>query len=268
MSDNRQRRSGAESSRKLLNLMLAFNERNHTRSAADLAAALDMPISSVYRFLSVLKDTGLVEEAGHGEYRLSWLFVGLARAAGAAADDLERLARPVLEEVARESGETTLLIKRVGWSATCVDRVESVHPVRLQFDPGQPMSLHLGSAARVLLASMPAAEREAYLDTLPDLGKLERDQIEADVDTVARTGWVESFGEVDEGIWGTAAAIHDGETVVAALGLAGPLYRLRQDDRERIIELVNNGARTLSDTLRRQAEVPGGPPSAKRGPSA
>ncbi|GAA2253381.1 IclR family transcriptional regulator [Actinomadura luteofluorescens] len=245
----RQRRSGAESSRKMLQLVLCFSERRHTRSAADLATALEMPLSSVYRYLSVLRDTGMIEDAGAGEYRLTWLFVGLARAARAAGDPLEELARPVLRSVAASGGETTLLIKRVGWNAVCVDRVESPHPVRLQFDPGQPMTLHRGSAARVLLASMPPEERTRYLDSVSDLGAPEREQIESNVETVARAGWVESFGEVDEGIWGASALIRREGEPVAAIGVAGPLFRLQQADRTRIIDLLVSGAAEIGAAL-------------------
>lgn len=246
MPEKAQRRSGAESSRKMLHLLLAFNERQHTRSVGELAKVLDMPLSSVYRYLSVLRETGLIEDVGHGEYRLTWLFVGLARAAKAAGDTLESIARPVLRSIADAGGETTLIIKRVGWNATCIDRVESLHPVRLQFDPGQPMTLHRGSAARVLLASMPAVEREEYLASLPNLPSAERDQIDSDVDTVARTGWVESFGEVDEGIWGASALITRQGEPLAAIGVAGPLYRLRQAERAKIIDLVVQGAAEIT----------------------
>lgn len=245
------RRSGAESSRKVLHLLLAFNERQHTRSAADLARALNLPISSVYRYLSVLRETGLVEDVGGGEYRLSWLFVGLARAARAAGDTLEGVARPVLQSIASASDETTLLVKRVGWSAVCIDRVESSHPVRLRFDPGEPMPLHRGSAARVLLAAMPAEERRQYLASVDELSDHAREQLEAEMATLARVGWTESFGEVDEGIWGASAVIRERDRVIAALGVAGPLYRLQQADRARIIELVVSGARAISESLSR-----------------
>ncbi|MFI0350809.1 IclR family transcriptional regulator [Actinomadura sp. 9N407] len=258
MTEQTRRRSGAESSRKVLHLLLAFNERRHTLSAAELAAELGIPMSSVYRYLTVLRETGLVEDVGSGEYRLSPVFVRLARAARAADDTLERRARAVLQSLAVAGGETTLLIKRIGWSAVCVDRVDSPHPVRLQFDPGQPMTLHKGSAPRVLLASMPAADRRRYLASVPELTDRVREQFEADVETVARVGWVESFGEVDEGIWGASAVIRDQGEVVAALGIAGPLYRLQQADRARIVELVVAGAEEISAALADgSAEAPG-----------
>jgi len=243
-------------------MLLAFTERRPTRSVADLATDLSLPTSTVYRLLSVLRDEGMVEEVRRGEYRLTWTLVGVGRAARAAADPLATVARPVIEAVCDTSGETTLLISRIRHNVMCVDRVESHHPVRLQFDIGQPMSLHRGSAARVLLASMPPRERSAYLST-QQLTEAEQQQIDADVVTVARTGWVQSFGEVDDGIWGVSAAIRGDEGVVGALGLAGPLFRLDQADRERIIRIVTDGAAAIGEALRtgEPVVVPAGPPA-------
>ncbi|RSN72084.1 MULTISPECIES: IclR family transcriptional regulator [Actinomadura] len=251
MPEPARRRSGAESARKVLQILLEFDEERPTRGAADLAAALDMPSSSMYRYLSVLRETGMIEEVGTGEYRLSWVFVRLAGAARAGGRSLEDTARPVLESIVEDCGETALLIKRIGWSAVCVDRVDSPHHVRLQFTPGEPMSLHEGSAARVLLASMPATERRRYLASAPELTEPVRDQLETDVETIGRIGWTESFGEVDDGIWGVSAAIRDQGRVVAALGVAGPLYRLQQNDRARIIQLVISGAEEITGALDR-----------------
>ncbi|GGK98982.1 IclR family transcriptional regulator [Nocardia jinanensis] len=241
-------RSGSSSSRKLLRILLAFSETRHTRSVADLAAELGLPVSSVYRYLSALRDNELVEEDGRGGYRLSWTAVGMGRAARAARGSLPETTRPVMEAVCDLSGETTLLVARVNHHVLCLDRAESTHPVRLQFEPGVLMSLHRGSAARVLLASMPPRERRAFLAT-QQLPEAEREQIEADIATVAGLGWVQSFGEVDEGIWGVSAAIRDDGRVVGALGLAGPLYRLDKRARERIISLVVSGAELVSDAL-------------------
>jgi DNA-binding IclR family transcriptional regulator len=232
----------------MLRVLQAFTEHRHTRSVADLATELALPTSTVYRFLSVLREAGLVEDARRGQYRLSGLVIGLGRAAHAAGERLLEIARPVVESVCDASGETTLLITRVRTSAICLDRVESPHPVRLQFDIGQRMSLHRGSASRVLLASMPARERRAYLDTVQP-GQDERALLDADVAAVDREGWLQSFGEVDEGIWGVAAAIREEGRIGAALGLAGPLYRLQEPERERGIQLVVEGARKITEDI-------------------
>lgn len=252
------RRSGAESSRKLLRLLVSFDEQHHTQTVSELAKRADIPVSSAYRFLSVLRDEKLVEEAERGSYRLSLRMVALGRAATAAVSNLLRAARPVLEQIAASSGETTLLIRRSGFSAVCSDRVESLHPVRLQFDPGTPMSLHAGSAARILLAALPRTERYAYYAQigLPRPGHLG----DAELDALARVGWAESFEEVDAGIWGVSALVTaesasmngSSSDTVAAIGVAGPLFRLDADRRAEVIEMVRDGARTVSMNLRRQ----------------
>ncbi len=113
------------------------------------------------------------------------------------------------------------------------------------------MSLHLGSLARVLLASMPRAERDRYLASLEgaipqrSAGVLTAEKLDAVVDA----GFTESFEEVDEGIWGTAAAIMVNRRVVAALGVAAPIYRLDDRQRQRIMSVVRAGAAEISDKL-------------------
>lgn len=235
-----ERRSGAESSRKVLGLLLAFDERRPTRTTAELAEAIGAPLSSTYRYLSVLRDSGLVEDADTpGSHRLTSRVIGLARAAREARGDMEHLLRPILQRTVAACGETALLVRRAGNAAVCVDRVESDRPVRLQFSPGQPMSLHLGSAARVLLAAMPPRERARYLDTL---GTSARPPSENELALVAEAGWTQSFEEVDEGIWGVAAAVREEGRTVAAIGVAGPLFRIDQAERDRIILLVREAA--------------------------
>lgn len=252
-----ERRSGAESSRKVLGLLLAFDERRHTLTTAELAAAIDAPLSSTYRYLSVLRSSGLLEESEvSGSYRLTFRVVGMARAARAAWGGMERLARPVLERLAAETGETALLIKRSHTAAVCVDRAESPHPVRLQFDPGQPMALHRGSAARVLLAGMPKRERADYLAALAEEAAREptagrRPPTEKEIELVAEEGWTQSFEEVDEGIWGVAAAVREQGRLVASVGVAGPLFRLGASERERVITLVREGADEVSEAIDR-----------------
>jgi DNA-binding IclR family transcriptional regulator len=244
---NARRRSGAESSRKVLHLLTTFDEHRHTLSVPELAERTAMPVSSVYRYLTVLREEGLVEEAERGSYRLTHRVVSLAQAANAAVSDWVNTARPILVGIAESTGETALLIRRLGMSAVCVDRVDSIHPVRLQFDVGALMSLHAGSAARVLLAYLPRAERAAYFEEhgITQEGPLSDDHLDA----VATAGWAESFNEVDNGIWGVSAAIHNGDTIIGAIGLAGPLFRLGEPERNQAVDLVRKGADEVGRAL-------------------
>jgi len=241
-----------ESSRKLLEVLLQFDSQKPVMAVSELAESVGLPLSSTYRYVGILRDVGLLEADPQGGYRVGARILPIAQAARDASASLLQVVRPVMQKIQIECGETVLLVRREGNSVHCVDRVESDQAVRLSFDPGQPMRLHEGSSARVLLAAMPLAERSAYLDRLRESGiALTRRLEAAELDRVNDEGWTESFEEVDQGIWGTAAAIQQNGVVVAALGCAGPLYRLGTEQREAIIRAVREGAQQVSEQLTR-----------------
>ncbi|GGM25822.1 MULTISPECIES: IclR family transcriptional regulator [Micromonospora] len=241
--------SGNESSRKMLTLLLSFTEENHTQSVNDLAAYLGAPTSTVYRYVGLLREYGLLEEADRGRYQVSMRVTGLARAARAAAGGLAVIARPYLDQLARETGETALVVKRIGNSVVAVDIGESPQAVRLRFERGALMSLHQGAAARLLLAAMPPAQRQSYYRTIAKTTGETDLPTEDELGSIAAGDWTESFGQVEEGIWGCAAAIRDGGDVVAALAVAGPLYRLYDTRRQDIIGAVRRVATEINDDL-------------------
>jgi DNA-binding IclR family transcriptional regulator len=242
---------GAESSRKLLHALLAFDEVRPAWTVPGLAAHLGVPQSTMYRYIALLREVGLVDSSGGGEYRLTERVVGLSRGVVSARASLIELARPHIEHLRDEIDETVLISRRGGAYAYCVDRVESRHPVRLQFDPGQAMSIHRGSTARVLLANMPRGERDAIVsERAPSLPEERRAMLTPQaLDEVRRAGWTESFEEVDDGIWGVAAAVTKGNDVVAAVGTAGPMFRLDERRRADIIAKVRSTANRISAEL-------------------
>lgn len=240
---------GSESSRKVLSVLLSFTEDNHTQTVQELARYLDVPVSSAYRYVGQLREFGLLEEAEFGGYRVSLRAIGLARAARAGSAGLSEIARPVLERLTRETGETALIVRRLGHAVVAVDLEESRSPVRLAFERGVLMSLHQGSAARVLLAALTPRERADYYKSVWNIEENPKLPSDADLQTVASDGWTESFGQVEDGIWGTAAAIRVNRTVVAAISVAGPLYRLDDDKRAEIVAAVRRGADEINDAV-------------------
>lgn len=241
---------GASSARKLLNALLCFSPDKPVWTVAELAARLDSSISTMYRYVALLREVGLLDSTGDNAYRVTDRALVLAQAAEMAGPRLERVALPVMTAIRDAVDETVLIARRTRTHAYCVDRVESRQPVRLQFDRGQPMSLHRGSMARVLLAGMPASERVAYLAAeLPEADGRSPLLTEAALAEVAAAGWTQSFEEIDQGIWGAAAAITVHGQVYAALGVAAPLYRLDESMTERIIAEVRSGAERISAEL-------------------
>src|ERR1700748_1833035 len=73
---------GCEGARRVLALMLTFSADDHTLTARQLAERSSIALPSVYRYLTLLRETGLLAGDERGSYRLSARLVGLAPAAG------------------------------------------------------------------------------------------------------------------------------------------------------------------------------------------
>ncbi|MFZ3451712.1 IclR family transcriptional regulator [Arthrobacter sp. 7Tela_A1] len=244
--------SGAETGRKLLNVLGLFTGARPAWTVAELARELGLTTSTAYRYVGLLREEGFLEPATDNAYRVTARVLDLAGAHTASRTDIVDIAVPVMTRLRDEIGETVLIARRAGDFAYCVERVESEQAVRLQFRRGQAMSLHSGSIPRTLLAYMPPRERERYVASVEGQlnSEAHRRLLSAEaLDELARAGHTESFEEIDPEIWGCAAAVHAPGGEVLALGTAGPTYRLSAESRRRIQSLITGAARQITDAL-------------------
>lgn len=251
MAKQSSRTSGIESGRKLLSLLLAFTEDRPLWTAAELEEELQVTQSTAYRYIGLLKDMGLLEGTTAGRHRVTERVLGLAEACYATRPALQRVALPVMRRLVDEVNETVILARRTGDFAYCVERIEADRAVRLQFNLGQPMALHSGSIPRILLAATPPRARTAYVERILPIIPADRRELltAAALDAALEAGYVESHEEIDEGIWGTAALIKERRGGPAAIGTAGPVFRLPKDRRTAIIHSIREAAHEISETL-------------------
>lgn len=108
-----------------------------------------------------------------------------------------------------------------------MEKVESTQAVRLAMEVGTRRPAHAGASSKILMAYLPEAEIEAIIaqglprlctNTITDPTELAQ---------IRERGYAVSWEETDPGALGVATPIRDlrGE-VIAALGIAGPLFRL------------------------------------------
>ena len=158
---------GCEGARRVLALLLTFSADDHTLTARQLAERTGIALPSVYRYITLLRETGLLAGDERGSYRLSARLIGLARAAEVAESIID-VANPVMRDLNEQTGETVILVRLIGRSAVCVHRVESEQQLRISFEAGQPLPLDRGASARLLLASLPPHVRKEYLAPLAE----------------------------------------------------------------------------------------------------
>lgn len=188
--------------------------------ALTLATGLSRP--TTHRLAVALEAHGLVRRDAEGRFALGLRLVGLGRAAAAGLAVAE-VARPALEALRDETGESTQLYVREGDRRVCVVSLESPHGLRTIVGIGASLPLDVGSAGRVL--------RD------PD-------------GTTGRRGWVESIAEREAGVSSVSAPVRDAEgQVVGAVSVSGPIERTTRSPGRRYGRAVLAAVRAVEASL-------------------
>ncbi|MET9267660.1 IclR family transcriptional regulator C-terminal domain-containing protein [Amycolatopsis sp. NPDC004079] len=239
------RTAGANSSRKVLQLLLSFTEQRWEASVAELASVIGSPVATTYRYVQLLKELQLLEEARSGRYHVTSRVMPLARAARL-ANDLARIARPTMEEAARELGETILLFQHFGDFAVCSDRVECDRAMRFTFQPGHSIPLGVGATGKMLLALLPDGERERQAARIADeRGTEVRDALKH----ALANRYAQSWGEIEDGVWACSVPVDADRLRPSVLSLVGPATRVGDTERERAITALRGYAEQIGKAI-------------------
>jgi DNA-binding IclR family transcriptional regulator len=218
----------------------------------ELARELGIPVNSVFRILKCLEARGYVEtESPAGGYQLSTRFFSLGMRLYTRFD-LRRRARPHLETLCRQTGETTQIYLLEGESAMVLDCVTPEAPWFLQFVPGTRMELlHAAANSKAILAFLADdAVRRLLPDPLPGSTPntiTDRERFMAELAEIRRTGLAYDREEYVVGVYCVGAAVFDVHgQVVAGAGVTGLVSRFRPDDLPRIEQQVLDCARMIS----------------------
>ncbi|QTX05756.1 IclR family transcriptional regulator [Agromyces archimandritae] len=220
--------------------------------AATIAAALDLPRSTVYQLLAVLAEHGFVvhlpEERRYGLGVAAFeLSSGFSR-----QEPLARLGRPLVAQLVdrvAESGHLAVLHGR-----DVVYLVEERAPRRpsLVTDVGVRLPAHLTATGRAMLALLPAAQlRALYPDRAAFEGRGSADwtyrRLKQELAETRERGWSTEHGEVTDGLASVGAAVVDHlGWPAAAVAVTFPAGRGEPDG---LPALVRGTARTLSERI-------------------
>src|SRR5689334_22985674 len=135
-----------------LRVLLTIADRGEIR-ADELSTLLDTPVSTIYRYLRTLGGFGFIDRNGAG-YRLGPRLI-IGQGTNVTAEELRRTSEPVLRLLADETGETALIVRRVGLTAVCLQEALSRHPLRVSFGAETVLPLDRGAFGTALLAFAP-----------------------------------------------------------------------------------------------------------------
>ncbi|MDT0305900.1 IclR family transcriptional regulator [Streptomyces sp. DSM 44917] len=239
-----------------LDILLLFSDDRLVLSANEVATHLGVARSTAYRYLQSLTSNGFLEEnAGGSGFRLGPRVLDLARLARKGVG-LSDLARPVMRELVRRTGQPVLLTRLAGSAVVCLEREEAAHTLRLSYERGQVLPVNAGAAAQVLLAYAPKTELDEILSRplarFTEATVTEPEVLRARLTAIRERGWAASRGERDPDVLGVAAPVRreDG-TVVAAISIAALSHRVPEEEVPALASAVREAAAELSADLAR-----------------
>lgn len=234
-----------------IELLFQFTERNPTLSVKDMMTLLDIPRSTTYRLLDTLKSKQLIQESGPGRYNLGVGVLQLAKVASIGMN-LLTIARPIMEKLSEETGETVILSGLINNQAICLERIESAQVIKLTFERGRVQPLHAGASATVLLAFMDPDKQKMIIEDLKAEQLIDdRDFFLQRLNDVKKRGYVISNEEVDQGAWAVAAPIiSTNGNILAGLSVAGPKFRINVKQENQITDLLLSYVHDINEKLR------------------
>lgn len=213
-------------------LKLVSLNHAHGISLTELVAIAGMDRTTVYRLLSSLQDTGLVERDALKTYRLGLEAMQLGLSTMRRVPILERC-RPLMMRLARRTEDTVYLVVRNGDYAHCIHYEEGAFPIKaLVLQVGGLRLLGVGSAGSALLATLPDKEIEALharqqLEFPPERRELAT--LKRQVAQTRRRGWTNTDNLVAEGVSGLGVAFEVTPATYAAISVGAISSRMRQE---------------------------------------
>ncbi len=229
---------------------------------AEISRRTGIPKSSLTALLHNLVGRGYIEQLQDSQqFQLGEGAYALARR-GAHNRDLLRAGEPWLQRLMHETGESAGLSVLRNDMAERIASAQSPDAVLYSVHVGVMQPLYASSAGKVLLAWLPPAEREAYLQrvklqprtkqTIRSVAVLRRQLHQIREDGV---GW--SFSEFTFGIVGLAVPVLDVHgRVLAALGLAMPASHLDDARKPKLLKVLRKAALEIAAATE-QAKYPG-----------
>lgn len=241
----------------VLDVLLLFNDSRPELTAGQISNLIDTPRSTTYRYIRTLRHKGFLERTDHDTFRPGPRLLQFTALAGT-QEDVGALARPIMEELCRQSQETVLLTRISNRHAVCVERVETPQAVRISFERGHIQPLHAGASSKILLAYVPRDQIEDHLllplqafteNTITDPAALKEELCQ-----IRRRGYCLSESEVDLGATAVAVPILDhNQALVAGLSIAGPTFRMGREVVEQHLNRLRTAATTIQEQLVRAA---------------
>ena len=211
--------------------MLDALDDGEAKSLSQIVRSVGLSEATVLRYLTSLREHGLVERDPQGAYRIGLRLFQLGQRAMGDSDP-RRVALPVMEELLDRFNETVTLAVRRRDRLVVVEARTSRYSVRRGASIGEDDAWHSTGLGKAIMAFLPPSTVESLIERhgLPEYTArtlTTMDALQADLERVRRVGYSVDYDESEVGLRCVAAPVFDqhGEPQFG-ISISGPSLRL------------------------------------------
>ena len=203
---------------------------NKPSTLNDLCETTGLPRATAHRLATALEAHRLVARTPEGKWTIGSAFPGNR-------NDLLTSAKPIMDQLMEDTGESIQLYQLTETTRTCVATAEPSQGLHNVVPVGSQLPLTSGSAARVIAA---------FAEITIDGATFSQD----DVDAAKRAGYSESVEEREAGLASVSAPIMDANGQLAAvLSISGSVDRFKPSPYKKFGTQLLEAAGKLSASL-------------------
>ena len=239
---------------KSFRLLELFSEETPELSISEITEKLKYNKTTLFRIISNLEEEGYLDKDPEtNRYRLG-IKLYLLGSIIKPHLYLKATAKPILNKLNLESGETVHLAVLHKGEALYVDKIESKRALRVVVSQvGRKLPAHCSGVGKVLLAYLPMDQLEAIvaekglppftLNTITTLNQLKNE-----LSQIVKRGYAHDNEEIELGLKCVAAPVFFGERAVAAVSISVPGERFNANY-DNLVRLVIKAAQELTNFL-------------------
>jgi DNA-binding IclR family transcriptional regulator len=224
-------------------------------SVTELAQQLEISPTRAFRILKTLERKGfVVVDPDTRGYLLGLKFLQIGKWVRERIV-LRDAAKPVLFQLAQDTGDVALLMVLMGDQAFTVDTYRGGNRIQIDVPIGVPKPLHIGAAPQTLLAYLPEPQRERLiegmdLESYTEHTVTDRDALRANLDEIRARGYVFVADDYYLGEYAIGAPVRDDSgAVVGAISVTAPNERDSPARRQQLIKEMIDAAAKISQRL-------------------
>lgn len=236
-----------------LRLLLLFETQRSIR-LTDASNYLGVASSTAHRLMGMLLYRGFVRQNPATRAYEPGQSLGSIAFAIRRQTDIRTLARPVLEQLFQQTGETVHFARLESSDIQFIDAIESSRAVRVGSRQGITLPANCTATGKAMLSQLTREQlRALYPDKeLPGLtgnSITSRGDLEAELDKIRRLGYATSNEESEDGVTSVSVPVAGPSGTLYGINVSVPAHRMSHQLRTELSDLVRVAAENLQSRL-------------------